>query len=68
LITVESSEEECEDIMYTHLRDDYTALFESEMVNVIEEKVEESLIFGDVAQGKFLAKLAGKKSIFLLHR
>jgi hypothetical protein len=35
------------------------------MVNVIEEKVEESFIFAYVAQGDFvLVKVAGKKCIF----
>jgi hypothetical protein len=64
-ITVDSSEENPEDIAYTELSDDdYTALFEGEMADVIK-KVEESFIFGDVAQGDFvLVKLAGEKSIF----
>jgi hypothetical protein len=47
--------------------DDYTALFESEMAGVIK-KMEESFIFGDVAQGDFvLVKMARKKEHFSLH-
>jgi hypothetical protein len=66
LITVDSSEENSEDITYAELSNyDHTALLESEMANVIK-KMEESFIFGDVAQGDFvLVKLTGKKkSIF----
>jgi hypothetical protein len=65
LITVDSSEENPEDITYTELsNDDFTALFESEMADVIKN-IEESFIFGDVAQGDFfLVKLAGKKEHF----
>jgi hypothetical protein len=38
LITVDSSEENPEDITYTELSDDdYTALFESEMADVIKK-------------------------------
>jgi hypothetical protein len=49
LITVESSEEDSEDITHAELSDDdYTALSEGEMVNIIEEKIEESFIFGGV--------------------
>jgi hypothetical protein len=68
LITVDSSEENPKDITYAELSDDdYTALFESEMADVIK-KMEESFIFGDVAQGDFvLVKLAGKKEHFSLH-
>jgi hypothetical protein len=64
LITVDSSEENSEDITYAELSDDdYTALFESKMADVIK-KIEESFIFGEVAQGDFvLVKLAEKKGI-----
>jgi hypothetical protein len=67
-ITVESSEEETENITYAELSDDdYTTLFEREIINVTEEKIEESFIFGDVGQGDFvLVKLAGKKSMGLM--
>jgi hypothetical protein len=66
LITVESSEEDSEDITHAELSDDdYTALSEGEMVNIIEDKIEESFIFGGVAQGDYvIVKLAGKNSIF----
>jgi hypothetical protein len=37
LITVDSSEENPEDITHTELSDDYTALFESEMADVIKK-------------------------------
>jgi hypothetical protein len=62
LITVDS----CEDVTYTELSDDdYTILFESEMADAIEEKMEDSFIFGDVTQGDFvLLNLARKKNIF----
>jgi hypothetical protein len=65
LITVDSSEENPEHITYTELSDDdCTALFESEISDVIK-KMEESFIFGDAAKGDFvLVKLAGKMSIF----
>jgi hypothetical protein len=65
LITVDSSKENPGDITYEELSDDdYTALFESEMADIIK-KMEESFIFGDVAQGDFvLVKLAVRKSIF----
>jgi hypothetical protein len=54
LITVGSSEENPEDIACTELSDDdYTALFLSEMADVIK-KNGESFIFGDVAQGDFI--------------
>jgi hypothetical protein len=68
LITVESSEEETEDITYAELSDDdYTTLFERETINVTEKKIEESFLFGDVGQGDFvLVKLAGKKSMGLM--
>jgi hypothetical protein len=47
---------------------DYRAPFESEMADVIEGEMDESFIFGDVAQGDFvLVKLAGKKEHFSLH-
>jgi hypothetical protein len=64
LITVDSSEENPEDITYTELSDDdYTALFESEMADVIK-KMEEFFIFGG-HKILVLVKLAGKKkSIF----
>jgi hypothetical protein len=39
LITVDSSEEEPEEVTYTELSDDYTTLFESEMADVTEKKL-----------------------------
>jgi hypothetical protein len=68
LITVDSSEENPEDITYLELSDDdYRALFESEMADVIKN-MEESFVFGNEAQGDFvLLKLAGKKEHFSLH-
>jgi hypothetical protein len=68
LITVDSSEEDPEDVTYIELSDDdYTTLFESEMADVTEEKMEESMIFGHVAQGDFdLVKLARKKRTFFI--
>jgi hypothetical protein len=66
LISVDSFEEDPEDVACAELSDDdYTALFQSEMADVIEEKMDESFIFGDVAQEDFvLVKVAGKKNIF----
>jgi hypothetical protein len=67
LITVDSSEENPEDITYAELSDDdYTALKVEWLMSLKE--MEESLIFGDVAQGDFvLVKLAGKKEHLSLH-
>jgi hypothetical protein len=68
LITVDSSEENPEDVTYAELSDDdYTTLFESEMADFIEN-MEESFMFGVVAKGYFfLVKLAGKKKKNIFH-
>jgi hypothetical protein len=67
LITVDSSEEDPEDVTYAELSDDdYTTLLESEIADDIKEKMEESFMFGDVAQGDFvLLKMAGKRAFFI---
>jgi hypothetical protein len=67
VITVDSSEENPEDITYTELSDDdCTALFESKMADVIK-KMEQSFIFGDVAQEDFVLVKLAKKEHFSLY-
>jgi hypothetical protein len=68
LITVDSSEEDTENVAYAEFSDDdYKALFESEMADVAEEEMDESFIFGYVAQGDFvLVKLAGERAFFII--